>query len=161
MNVPSEWTAPLSALAGVLLGAILALWRDQVAHANQGKVRTQGKYESMVSAYVESLPWLTGLTNASSQSEILGCALNVQANKAHMLCLLYFPEIRFHSGQYLDACTHLYQVVAMSYSPHRQGNVFAQVQGVQAYTTARATYDTERAEFLRAIQFHTGKYASI
>jgi len=76
-----------------------------------------------------------------------------------MLCMVYFRCLFEVSGQYLDACSALYQVIVRSYNPFDERPLGQQVANNQDYKDARDALVDVIDEFHRQIAIHSETYA--
>ncbi len=107
MAESSSITPALFALGGVALAqgvAMLQTWLDR-KHKHEILLRT--KYEELGELFLESMRLPHALMSVTKDEEIQVLTLQESGNKAHLLAMVYFPELKNATGKYIESYSNL------------------------------------------------------
>ena len=112
------------------------------------------KYEEMANSLLESVQRAGGLIRAQNLEEIHTLSHDAGANKCHLLCQLYFPELVPFALQYMEANVAVFHALVLTYHTHDQRTLGAQAVGSESFEKAKATFVEARGKFFDAIQIN-------
>lgn len=140
------------ALAGVALSQALAFLQKNAARKHEKNILLHQKYEEMGEHFIASMQRVRDWMHAGNLEDMHALSHNESADRCHLLCQLYFPDLTNHSATYHDASMGIYYALIDSYNPLDQRPFGAQAVANPAYEEAEAKLFQARDAFIRAIQ---------
>ena len=113
----SAWLPVLAALGGVALAQGVAMLQSWLDRRNKREILLRTKYEELGLLVLDSMKLPEDLLKCSSHEETLTVVRQIDANKAHLLALVYFPLLREATGQYIESYSALALAAISLYSP--------------------------------------------
>ena len=146
------------ALCGVLVAQLVAMLQSRFERENKRHVLFRTKYEEMSQAFLDSLKWPSSLLYATSLEQIVGLSVPADANKTHMLCIVYFQRLLPESGAYIEACISLYDASVSLYNPDDSRPLGEQGYNNQKCKDAKAAFYAAKNSMQEAIRHHASSY---
>lgn len=123
------------ALSGVFFAQIIAMFQAWLERRNLRKIFLRTKYEELADLLNQSLVWVNELEVSSCINEINTRSQPIHARKAYSLTILYFPELKEVSKEYLLALISHQDVILDGF---RECGASA---GAQAIIRSRHSFD--------------------
>ena len=155
----SAWLPVLAALGGVALAQGVAMFQSWLDRKNKREILLRTKYEELGLLVLDSMKLPEDLLKCSSHEETLTVVRQIDANKAHLLALVYFPLLRHATGQYIESYSALALVAISLYNPHDKRLLGSQVFDKPEYTDARSAHLAARNYLQNQIETHSVTYA--
>ena len=149
----------LAALGGVALAQGVAMLQSWLDRKNKREILLRTKYEELGLLVLDSMKLSEDLLKCSSHDETLKVLRQVDANKAHLLALVYFPLLRQATGQYIDTYAVLAEAAISLYNPNDKRMLGTQVFDKPAYIEARNGHLAARNHLQNQIETHSVIYA--
>jgi hypothetical protein len=99
------------------------------------------------------------LLKCASHEETLAVVRQIDANKAHLLALVYFPLLRQATGQYIESYAALASIAISLYNPQDKRMLGAQVFDKPEYIEVRNSHLAARNYLQDQIEIHSVTYA--
>lgn len=156
--LPDVAIGALLALCGVLVAQLVAMIQSRLERDHKKHVLLRTKYEEMATAFLNSLKWPSSLLYATSLQRIVDLSNPADANKVHMLCMIYFPPLLPATEVYIDACVSLYDNTVSLYNPSDSRPLGEQAYGHANYNAARDAFFSARDFLQKGIEVHANTY---
>ena len=101
--LPDLVIGALLALGGVLAAQLVAMLQAWLERKNKREIFLRAKYEELGLLVLDSMKLPEDLLKCSTHEETLAVVRQINANKAHLLALVYFPLLRQATGQYIES----------------------------------------------------------
>ena len=135
---------------------MLQSWLDR---RNKREILLRTKYEEMGFHFLESMRLTGALLTCGTHEETLAVTHQESTNKARMLSMVYFPEIRqpleLYSASYSALCLNAISL----YNPSDKRALGMQVYAKPEYIAARETHIDARDYLQKQIEKFAPKYA--
>ncbi|MDP1536055.1 MAG: hypothetical protein Q8L95_02590 [Burkholderiales bacterium] len=155
----SSIIAVLAALAGVTLAQGVAMLQSWLDRKNKREILLRTKYEELGMLVLDSMKLPEDLLRCSSHEETLTVVRQRDANKAHLLALVYFPLLRESTGQYIESYAALALAAISLYDPEDKRMLGTQVYDKPTYNAARNAHLAARNRLQDEIEIHSATYA--
>ena len=149
----------LAALGGVALAQGVAMFQSWLDRKNKREILLRTKYEELGLLVLDSMKLPEDLLRCASHEETLTVVRQIDANKAHLLALVYFPLLRQPTGQYIESYAALSLASISLYNPQDKRMLGAQVFDKQEYIDARNAHLEARKYLQDQIELHSTVYA--
>ena len=149
--------------SSVLLGAAIsqgsAMLQSWLDRRNKREILLRTKYEEMGFHFLESMRLTGALLTCATHEETLEVTHQESTNKARMLAMVYFPELRepleLYSASYSALCLNAISL----YNPDAKPVLGSQVYAKPEYVAARETHVDARNYLQKQIENFAPKYA--
>jgi len=155
----SAWLPVLAALGGVALAQGVAMFQSWLDRRNKREILLRTKYEELGLLVLDSMKLPEDLLKCTSHEETLNVVRQKDANKAHLLALVYFPLLRQATGQYIDSYAELASASISLYNPQDKRMLGTQVFDKAEYVAARNAHLAARNYLQGQIELHSVTYA--
>ena len=149
--------------SSVLLGAAVsqgsAMLQSWLDRRNKREILLRTKYEELGLHFLESMKLSQSLLACSTHEETLAVTHQESANKAKMLAMVYFPELREPTGLYIASYSALCMNAISLYNPSDARVLGMQVYAKPEYIAARETHIDARSYLQKQIENFAPKYA--
>ena len=159
MTVVVAIVAGVSALLGVLVAQAVAMLQSWLERRNKREILLRTKYEELGSHVLDSMKLPQALLKCTSTEDIFETTHQASANNAHLLALIYFPELRYATGQYIESYSALCLVATSLSNPQDKRPLGMQVFDKPEYVATRNKYIAARDYLQDQIQIHATTYA--
>ena len=149
----------LAALGGVALAQGVAMFQSWLDRKNKREILLRTKYEELGLLVLDSMKLPEDLLKCSSHEETLTVVRQIDANKAHLLALVYFPLLRQSTGEYIESYSALALAAISLYDPQNKQMLGAQVFNKPEYVGARNAHLAARKHLQDQIEIHSVIYA--
>jgi len=109
--------AAVAALSGVVISQVFSLLHAHFDRRHHKRVLLRTKYEVLVEHLNESLVWVSVLSSVKTWDELHLNSQPIAARRIYGLVLLYFPLLKPHAEQYLQASVALQGAISTAFSP--------------------------------------------
>ena len=149
----------MSALGGVALAQGVAMLQSWIDRQNKREILLRTKYEELGEHFLASIALPAQLLKCATHEETIATTQQTDSNKAHLLALVYFPELRVATGQYIEAYSALCSTAIALYNPDDKRILGFQVPSKPEYVVARNAYLAARNRLQDEIEKHASAYA--
>lgn len=150
----------LAALSGVALAQGVVMLQSWLDRRNKREILHRTKYEELGLHFLASMQLPQKLMMCSSHEETLTVTHQVDANKIHLLALVYFRLLQQATGQYIETYSALCETAISLYNPHDKRLLGEQVFSKPEYIATRRNKHVAARDYLQdQIEAHSGTYA--
>jgi len=149
----------LLVLSGVFLSQIVAMFQSWLDRKNKREILLRTKYEELGLLVLDSMTLTEDLMMAANRAATIKALGQVQANKSHLLALVYFPLLRQATGQYIESYAALAEAAISLYNPNDNRMLGTQVIDKPEFKKARDQHLAARKHLQDQIEFHAVTYA--
>lgn len=134
---------------------MLQSWLDR---RNKRETLLRTKYEELGTNFLASAKPLGKLLSSRTVEELDALMTQEDAYKAHLLALVYFPELKHATEHYLESYAALLIKVSAIFRPSDTRVVGLQVAGNQDFKVVKDACSASRLQLEREIERHARKY---
>lgn len=149
---------------GVLIGGLVTkgvdVFQSWIDRSNKREILLRTKYEEMALSFLASHTWPHALLSATTLEQIAELSFSEAANKANMLCTVYFHKLLPESVAYIAAVNAFYSVTVSSFIPDGKRPVATHILGNKDYDAAQKALFSAKNELHAAIHRHAKTYAT-
>lgn len=147
------------ALLGVLVAQLVAMIQARLERQHKREILLRTKYEELGMCFLASMKLPEALLLCETHEQTLTVLHQTEANKAHLLALVYFPQLRQATGRYIESYSALCASSISLYDPQDKRVLGMQVFNRPEYIAARNAHLTARDGLQDQIQIHSVTYA--
>lgn len=147
------------ALSGVAFAQLVAMIQSWLDRKNKHEILLRTKYEELGLHFLESMKLPQTLLTCATHEETLAVTHQESANKATMLAMVYFPELREPTGLYVSSYSAFCLNAIALYNPEDTRALGMQVFARREYIEARETHIDARTHLQKQIEKYAPKYA--
>ncbi len=148
----------LSALGGVALAQGVAMIQSWLDRKNRRDVLLRTKYEELGLHFLESTKKPGLVLACNTHESALDTTQAEDANKVHLLALVYFPLLRHATGQYLESYSVYCATAILLYDPQNKHPLGTQVCLKPEYIEASNAHFEARNYLQDQIELHSATY---
>jgi len=157
--LPDIVIGALLALGGVLVAQLVSMLQAWLDRKNKREIFLRTKYEELGLLVLDSMKLPEDLLKCSTHEETLAVIHQIDANKAHLLALVYFPLLREATGQYIESYSALALAAISLYNPQDKRMLGTQVFDKPEYIRSREAHVAARNHLQNQIEIHSAIYA--
>lgn len=157
--LPDLVIGALLALGGVLAAQLVSMVQAWLDRKNKREIFLRTKYEELGLLVLDSMKLTEDLLKCVSHEETLTLVRQIDANKAHLLALVYFPLLRQATGQYIESYAAFASFAISLYNPQDKRILAAQSCDKPGYIDARDAHVAARKYLQDQIEIHSVTYA--
>ena len=148
----------LLVMSGVFISQMVAMLQSWLDRKHKRQILLRTKYEELGAHFLDSMKLPHALMKCTSTEDILETTLQASGNNAHLLALVYFPELLPATGRYIESYSALCLTATSFYNPQDKRHLGMQVFDKPEYIEARNNHMGARDHLQDQIEIHAPSY---